>query len=66
VKVTHNLPEGPIASSSADWLTLTPSDEGFTLHITKNESASNRVATFTFSDPNGKAWPVYMNLTQKP
>lgn len=65
VKVKHNLPEGPSATSSADWASFEESVDGFTLIVKKNDSGEDRTATLTISDPNGKAETVEMTLKQK-
>lgn len=65
VKIKHNLPEYPTASSSADWAEFEESVDGFSLKVSKNDTGADRTATLTISDPNGKAEPVELTLKQK-
>lgn len=66
VKITHNLPQYPQATSSDEsWARFTPSVDGYTLEVDENDSGEDREATLTFSDLDGKASPVELTLKQK-
>lgn len=64
VELNTNV-ENISVSSSADWITYEKSVGGYTLKIESNPGQSTRDATVTFSDENGKATPLVMNITQK-
>ena len=64
VELNTNV-ENISVSSSADWIKYEKSVGGYTLKIEPNPGQSTRDATVTFSDENGKATPLVMNITQK-